>query len=343
MVYLDRQRRVKRIRRFIFVVCPIMLLVFMILSVGLIIRIAVLEREVDKGQKELDYYLELQSEWEYSRLQAEEQILSDSQEGTAEQAAQGSQKEPGSQGDSEASGEGQPSGRKEAKPLSSEEVRDLTLGNEELYDGYRKVYLTFDDGPSVNTSAILDILDRYGVKATFFVIMREGASYEKLYRRIVDEGHTLGMHSTSHRYSEVYAGEEAFIEDTKALRDFLYMVTGTESNFYRFPGGSSNRVSTVPMETYCKLLHENGIEYYDWNVSARDAVNPIPDADTVYWNVRSGLSDHDEAIILFHDMASKGSTVQALPRIIEYIQSLDNTVILPITDTTEPIQHLITE
>ncbi len=338
MVYLDRQRRVKRIRRFIFVVCPIMLLVFMILSVGLIIRIAVLEREVDKGQKELDYYLELQSEWEYSRLRAaEEQALTDTQ------AVAGEETEQDSHQDSEASSEQQPSGRKEAKPLSSEEVKDLTLGNEELYDGYRKVYLTFDDGPSVNTSAILDILDRYGVKATFFVIMREGASYEKLYRRIVDEGHTLGMHSTSHRYSEVYAGEEAFIEDTKALRDFLYMVTGTESNFYRFPGGSSNRVSTVPMETYCKLLHENGIEYYDWNVSARDAVNPIPDADTVYWNVRSGLSDHDEAIILFHDMASKGSTVQALPRIIEYIQSLDNTVILPITDTTEPIQHLITE
>ncbi len=339
MVYLDRQRRVKRIRRFIFVVCPIMLLVFMILSVGLIIRIAVLEREVDKGQKELDYYLELQSEWEYSRLRAaEEEILC-----SDERAEQGSQKDTESQEDSGASGEEQPSGRKEAKPLSSEEVKDLTLGNEELYDGYRKVYLTFDDGPSVNTSAILDILDRYGVKATFFVIRREGASYEKLYRRIVDEGHTLGMHSTSHKYSEVYAGEEAFIEDTKFLRDFLYMVTGTESNFYRFPGGSSNRVSTVPMETYCKLLHENGIEYYDWNVSARDAVNPIPDADTVYWNVRSGLSDHDEAIILFHDMASKGSTVQALPRIIEYIQSLDNTVILPITDTTEPIQHLITE
>ncbi|MCR5278475.1 MAG: polysaccharide deacetylase [Lachnospiraceae bacterium] len=326
---MDRKRRVRRIRRFIFVGMPILLLTFATLSVVLTVRSVKLHRSLVQAREELNAYMEAQSEWEYTRLRdtadAEDtetaEVLSDEGAVSVE-------------GDTET-----PTAR-EIPSLSKAEVDSLTLGNEELYDGYRKVYLTFDDGPSINTSAILDILAKYDVKATFFVLRKDGANNEKLYRRIADEGHTLGMHSNTHEYSVVYGGEEAFMEDTTSLRDFLYMVTGVESNYYRFPGGSSNRVSVVPMEVYGELLHDNGIEYYDWNVSAKDAVVPMPSADQIYWNVRSGLSDHEEAIILFHDTASKTSTVQALPRIIEYIQSLDNTVILPITETTNPIQHL---
>lgn len=338
-----RLRRVRRIRRFIFVGMPVLLLIFITLSVLLALRGARLHRALMQARDELNDFMEVQSEWEYSRLKALE-----------EEAPEGEDRIP-RQDDRAAFGdEGDISGIEDVKapsdntedktgvpvPLSPVEVSSLTLGNEELYDGYRKIYLTFDDGPSINTASILDILARYDVKATFFVIRKDGANNEKLYRRIVDEGHTLGMHSNTHEYSKVYASREAFMDDTSSLRDFLYMVTGVESNFYRFPGGSSNRVSRVPMEDLARLLHDNGIEYYDWNVSARDAMNPLPDADQVYQNVRYGLSDHDEAIILFHDTASKVSTVQALPRIIEYIQSLDDTVILPITETTNPIQHL---
>ncbi|MDE6608589.1 MAG: polysaccharide deacetylase family protein [Lachnospiraceae bacterium] len=72
----------------------------------------------------------------------------------------------------------------------------------------RKVYLTFDDGPSVYTGEILDILKEYDVKATFFVVGKEGEKYEELYKRIVEEGHTLGMHSYSHKYSEIYETEQ---------------------------------------------------------------------------------------------------------------------------------------
>lgn len=76
-----------------------------------------------------------------------------------------------------------------------------------------KVYLTFDDGPSDNTNAILDVLDDYNVKATFFVTGKEDEASKAAYKRIVDEGHTIAMHSYSHKYSDIYASKEAFQND----------------------------------------------------------------------------------------------------------------------------------
>ncbi len=217
------------------------------------------------------------------------------------------------------------------------------ISDEELFDGYRKVYLTFDDGPSANTSEILDILKEYNVKATFFVVRHDGLNYEELYQRIVDEGHSLGMHSSSHVYSEVYASVDSFREDTKELQDFLYMVTGVESNIYRFPGGSTNRVSQTDMKLLADELEKEGIIYFDWNVSSGDASSVPLTKEEIVENATSGLEDLDEAVILFHDLGSKTSTVEALPEIIEYIESLDKTVILPITDETRPVRHLSSE
>ena len=90
----------------------------------------------------------------------------------------------------------------------------------------RKVYLTFDDGPSGNTSRILDILAEYDVKATFFVVGKEEEQYQELYKRIVDEGHTLGMHSYSHKYDEIYQSVDSFAQDMSKLQEFLYETTG---------------------------------------------------------------------------------------------------------------------
>ena len=106
--------------------------------------------------------------------------------------------------------------------------------------GIRRVYLTFDDGPSSNTDKILDILNEYGVKATFFVCGNE--RYMEEYQRIADEGHTLGMHSYSHKFREIYQSTEAFVDDMNRLHDYLYEVTGVDSKIIRFPGGSSNTI-----------------------------------------------------------------------------------------------------
>jgi len=205
--------------------------------------------------------------------------------------------------------------------------------------GMREVYLTFDDGPSIYTDRILDILKEYGVKATFFVVAKGKEDYEDSLRRIVAEGHTLGMHSYSHKYREIYASKEAFIKDVNALQDYLHDVTGVYPQVYRFPGGSSNRASGVSMKDLEAYLSEIGVRYYDWNVSCRDATGRGLGKDSVTYYATHELADYSEAIILMHDAADKKSTVDALPGIIEKILAMPDTVILPITEETVPIQH----
>lgn len=203
----------------------------------------------------------------------------------------------------------------------------------------RKVYLTFDDGPSENTQKILDILNQYEVKATFFVTGEEAASHPERYQAIVEGGHTLGMHSYSHRYNEIYESEDNFGSDLLQLQEFLEETTQVTPQFYRFPGGSSNTVSKLPMSVFCDYLTDNGITYFDWNVSSKDAASPMRSVDEIVKNCTADLERFDNAVILLHDAANKNSTVEALPEVIEKIQAMENTEILPITEETVVIHH----
>lgn len=221
-------------------------------------------------------------------------------------------------------------------PDSSDVVWEFSAQGDTIH----RVYLTFDDGPSVYTSQILDTLDEYGVKATFFVIGHESEEDYDLYERIVDDGHTLGMHSYSHIYSRVYESTASFTEDFDKLNDLLVNVTGITPKFYRFPGGSSNTVSHIDMHNFIDVLNEKDIVYYDWNVSSGDATGEAITVDQIVANSIYGIEDRDETVILLHDTGAKYNTVLALPKIIEAIQSMDNTQILPITADTQPVQHI---
>ena len=216
----------------------------------------------------------------------------------------------------------------------------MDMENQEMDDRLRKVYLTFDDGPSEETDRILDILDEYQVKATFFVTGKPDDKYGDVYRRIVADGHTLGMHSFSHNYSRIYASEEAFRDDVEQLRDYLYQETGVKSDFYRFPGGSSNTVSRTSIQQLITYLNEQNIVYFDWNVSAGDATSEYVSSERITSRVISQVGEYKEAVVLMHDSSDKKSTVEALPMIIEGIQKMENTVILPISDATIPVQHI---
>ncbi len=204
----------------------------------------------------------------------------------------------------------------------------------------RKIYLTFDDGPSSNTNKILDILAEYDVKATFFVIGKEGEWAEDAYRRIVEEGHTLGMHSYTHEYSQIYESVESFEADLNKLQEYLYTVTGVWSRCFRFPGGSSNKVSQVDMKELIAYLNDEGFTYYDWNISSKDASRTILTEDEIIDNCLEGIEKHTTVIILMHDAAGRNTTVEALPGLIEKIQSMENTELLPITEDTVPVQHI---
>lgn len=317
----SRVKRVKRLKKIILGGIITLIVVPLVTSVLLGVRLAIVKAELTEKTEELNYYLEIQSELALTTNNVVEDDL------IAVSASEAPAKEI----------------EKIPKELSLADIKELELGEEELYDGYRKIYLTFDDGPSSNTDQILDILAKYDVKATFFVLQKEGRNMERLYQRIADEGHSIGMHSTNHVYATVYASEEAFLEDTKKIRDFIYLVTGQESNIYRFPGGSSNRVSQVDMHVFGNALQNEGIKYYDWNISSQDASVIKPSSAQIVKNVTSRLANYDEAIILFHDAQSKDTTVAALPAIIEYILGMENTVLLPITSDTKPVQHMTVE
>lgn len=202
-----------------------------------------------------------------------------------------------------------------------------------------KVYLTFDNGPSENTSDILDILEEYDVKATFFVIGKEDEESQELYRRIVEEGHTLAMHSFSNKYSVIYQSKEAFVEDYQKLSDYLYEVTGERCSYYRFPGGSSNQISNVSMAELIQYLNEQQTVYFDWNVSAGDAASSAYTSDEIVENVTEDVVKYKTSVVLLHDAEDKSATVEAIGPLIEALQEMD-AEILPIDEDTQVIQYV---
>jgi peptidoglycan/xylan/chitin deacetylase (PgdA/CDA1 family) len=204
------------------------------------------------------------------------------------------------------------------------------------------VYLTFDDGPSIYTDEILDILAEYDVKATFFVTGREDEASKASIKRIVSEGHTLGMHSYSHKYTEIYESVDSFSADFLKLQNYLYELTGAKSLYYRFPGGSSNTVSPTDMHEFAEYLEGQGVTFFDWNISSGDASGKNLSVDKIVSNSTDEISRWHTSIILMHDSADKYSTVEALPKIIEKVSAMDSTVLLPISEDTDttPVQHI---
>jgi peptidoglycan/xylan/chitin deacetylase (PgdA/CDA1 family) len=225
-------------------------------------------------------------------------------------------------------------------PLNEETSENEEEAEELPQTAQHKVYLTFDDGPSVYTDEILDILREYDVKATFFVVGKEDDVSKAAYKRIVDEGHTLAIHSYSHKYGEIYNSLDDYAYDLERLESLLYEVTGTQCKYVRFPGGSSNKVSKVPMSDIIKYIHAQDMEYFDWNISASDAVNTALAPEAILANVTNGIDKYETDVILLHDTGNRESTVDALPMIIENIKAREGYELLPIDENTELVQHL---
>lgn len=301
-----RQRRVQRLKRLIVIMLVMVFVIPVTISIVLAVQLHGLGKQVN----------ELQAEIASMQIQLEEQKVdaADSQELTEEEASA------------------------DVQTLENQNVWSESSGTTPADSGIHKVYLTFDDGPSANTDQILDILDEYGVKATFFVVGKE--RYNDQYRRIVEEGHTLGMHSYSHVYRDIYESVEAYGQDLEKLHTYLYELTGVDSRIVRLPGGSSNTVSKDKIQDIIAYLGQQGMTYYDWNVSSGDAASGYVSAQQIADNVLNHVSEHHTSIVLMHDASGKNTTVEALPIILEKILESDNMVLLPITEDTVPIQHV---
>ena len=207
-------------------------------------------------------------------------------------------------------------------------------------NGKSIAYLTFDDGPSSITHSVLDILKKYNVKATFFVI--NSGNYNKAtLQREVNEGHTIGLHAYDHNYAIAYKDDNSYLDGIDKLRAKVKADTGFDSHYIRFPGGSSNtiskRYSKGIMSRITKTAKQRGYKYYDWNVDDDDA-GRARTADDCYNNVIKELRPNRSNIVLMHDFGTNKKILEALPRIIEYCQK-NGYKMLPIDDNTPEIHH----
>lgn len=194
------------------------------------------------------------------------------------------------------------------------------------------VYLTFDDGPSNLTRPLLDVLDRYGVKATFFVIGKTGKQDLQDMRDIVKRGHTIGMHSYTHNYQQIYADPKAFLSDLERIHALIQNTTGVDAHLYRFPGGSYNSYNHRYADQIIAELDRRGYTYFDWNVDSGDAKTGTS-AAAIYSNAVRGARRYGKSVILMHNTNVKHATLAELPSVIATLQksgyrfaTLDETV-----------------
>lgn len=180
------------------------------------------------------------------------------------------------------------------------------------------VYLTFDDGPCGYTDDVLAVLDKYGIKASFFLTGSHPSMF-KYIKDIADGGHGIGVHSYSHEYYQCYASEQAFYDECEKMNDVIEEYTGCRTDILRFPGGSSNTVSAKYVKGLMTALAagvaDRGYSYFDWNVSSGDTGSNAT-VDSIIANVKKGIKKHKESVVLMHDF--KKNTLTALPYIIEW-------------------------
>jgi peptidoglycan/xylan/chitin deacetylase (PgdA/CDA1 family) len=179
----------------------------------------------------------------------------------------------------------------------------------------KTVYLTFDDGPSSLTQPLLDVLDQYHVKATFFVVGGSSKNEARDLQEIVKRGHAIGVHSWTHNYRQIYASEEAFFSDFDRMHKEILDVTGVDTKICRFPGGSVNNFNPKTRRAIIKELKKRGYVYFDWNAGGEDA-GGAKTPETIYQSALNGVHRHRVSVVLFHNTAAKQATLQQLPRFL---------------------------
>lgn len=327
-----RRRRVQRLKRYIIILRVTFLLMPVILCAALLIQVNRMGRTMEELSRRLENLTTVISE---QQREQNVTVRGSAQQSEGERELIG-QELVGQETEQDFAGQDSDTQQEENEPAGE----NTDSASETEKPAGRKVYLTFDDGPSSYTEEILDILDQYDVKATFFVVGKESDWAREALQEIVDRGHTLGMHSYSHKYGEIYESVESFSEDLDKIQNYVYDATGVTSTVYRFPGGSSNTISKVDMNDFADYLDTREIRFFDWNVSSGDAVKGGASVEQITKNVMGDVVRHKNVIVLMHDAANKRTTVEALPIIIENILALEDTEILPITDETEPVQHI---
>lgn len=199
------------------------------------------------------------------------------------------------------------------------------------------IYLSFDDGPGPYTQRLLDILDKYNVKVTFFVT-NQSAKYQNMIGEAYRRGHTIALHTYSHVFSDIYSSVSAYYADLNKISDICVAQTGVKPTIVRFPGGTSNMIS----KNYCPgimtalaaSLPANGYQYCDWNIDSKDAAGAST-ASAVAYNVISAIPRFQNSYVLQHD--TKSFSVDAVEEIVRW--GLANGYTFAPMDASTPMYH----
>ena len=204
-------------------------------------------------------------------------------------------------------------------------------------NGKGVIYLTFDDGPSAYTMNILNTLDKYNIKATFFVTCSgSDNAIKEEYKR----GHTVALHTCTHKW-DIYSSTVSYFNDLEKVSNRVLRITGQKSMIMRFPGGASNTVSRKYnkgiMTTLTSEVLKKGYHYFDWNVSTGDA-GGCTTKSCVYNNFVKGIKKNRANIVLMHDI--KKFTMEALDDMLSYAVSNGYTFAKITMDTNQIHQRV---
>lgn len=194
-----------------------------------------------------------------------------------------------------------------------------------IYNGEegKRVFLTFDDGPSAEvTPHILDILKEYNIKATFFVIGNRANTYPEIVKRAYDEGHYIGNHGYSHKYSNIYKSVDSIMDEYNKTEEVIRKALGDpdySSHLFRFPGGSHGGPYEKIKKEARKKLEEDGIAYIDWSALTYDAIG-VNKTEEILKNLKETLNGWNNVVLLMHDAPDRKITYESLDEVIEYLK-----------------------
>lgn len=215
----------------------------------------------------------------------------------------------------------EPKEKVENMPKLTEEARNniQTIYQSET----KRAFLTFDDGPSTVTPAILDVLKQENIKASFFVLGSRVNAMPEMTKRIYDEGHYVANHGYSHSYSAIYASPQAVLDEfnecNKAVRNAIG-VSDYHSHLFRFPGGLPGGKYAEIKRQAKELLSQNDIVNIDWNALTGDAETANPTVEFEMQRIQETVNNKSSVVILMHDAQAKAVTAEALPQIISWLR-----------------------
>ena len=187
----------------------------------------------------------------------------------------------------------------------------------------KRVFLTFDDGPSKTvTPLILDLLKQENIKATFFLLGSRVELNPDIVKREYDEGHYIANHGYSHNYTNIYQTPQSVVDEFNATEAAIKNALGNQeynSYLFRFPGGMPGGKHAQLKAEAAQILEQNGVAHLDWNALTSDAAG-AKTSEEMLQNAISTIGEKNSVVILMHDAGDKILTYEMLPNLISYLR-----------------------